>query len=91
MEIVGSVVSGAGSSMLSCGRLVAVSEEFITTETFTSFWHWAISAGVSLMALDASLLTEAVADIAGAEDGVVDADDGAGLYEERLDARDEDW
>jgi hypothetical protein len=43
------------------------------------------------MALDASLLTEAVADIAGAEDGVVDADDGAGLYEERLDARDEDW
>jgi hypothetical protein len=56
-----------------------------------SFWRWAISAGVSLMALDASLLTEAVADIAGAEDGVVDADDGAGLYEERLDARDEDW
>jgi hypothetical protein len=37
MEIVGSVVSGAGSSMLSCGRLVAVSEEFITTETFTVF------------------------------------------------------
>jgi hypothetical protein len=48
-------------------------------------------AVVSLIALDAGLLTKADADAASAGDGAVDVADGVGLDKERFGARDEDW
>jgi hypothetical protein len=64
---------------------VAVSEKFITTETFTDDFGWSESDGAQRWIIDLG-----GPDAAGAGDAMVEAEDGAGLYEDRLDARDDD-
>jgi hypothetical protein len=100
MEIVSSVASGTELSVLS--SITSMENSCLQTALWSlvknssqqkhlpSFHRGAISAGGSLMALDAVLLREAVAVAVGVGDGVTEAEDGTALYDEQVGAWDED-
>jgi hypothetical protein len=89
-RLVGVFIDHLDGEELLVDCLVAVSEKFITTETFTVFlaqgdFGWSESDGAQRWFID-----RGSPDAAGASDAMVEAEDGTGLYEDRLGARDDD-